>query len=74
MTRAIELEKFLLRQVLYESSASNFKFIPLVSTHRQLLHFFQWFQGFEAPKMKQLAVETISRTLFRILKSLGKLT
>ena len=73
MAGAIDIEQFRSRQALYGISAFNPRFLPLVSTHRQLLHFFQWFQGFEAPKMKQLAVETISRTQFRILKKIGKI-
>ena len=39
----------------------NSRFLPIVSTHRQLFHFLHLFNGFEARKRKQLALGTVCK-------------
>ena len=42
-----------------EKFEENPRFLPIVSTHRQLFHFLHLFHGLEARKKKQLEVWTV---------------
>ena len=54
--RAPENEIYEKKTLFFQfSSAQDLRFLPLVSSSRQLLHFLNLFHGFKARKWKQMA-------------------